>query len=107
MSKASRREHDKPGVGGGLLQGVGREQCRSLGLERGRRPFCQMKAGSSRQKGVGGLTGSRAVQGHEVWVQLCLQHSSCPKYCLARRSHLFSEQLGHEDSRYQLLKGKA
>lgn len=70
-----KRECDEPGVGRGLLEDIGREQCRSLRLERGRRPFCQMKGGSCRGEGFVGLTGSKAVQGHEVWVQPCLQHS--------------------------------
>lgn len=57
----------------GLLEGVRREECRSLGLERRRRAFCQTK-GSSREQGVLAVW-QAAVQGHEVWVWTCLQHS--------------------------------
>lgn len=91
-----KRECDEPEVGRGLLEGRGREQCRSLGLERGRRPFCRMKGGSCREEGTGGLTGSRDMR--------C---GCSPAFSTARRFHLFSEQLWHKDSSYQLLEGKA
>lgn len=55
-----------------------------------------MKAGSCREEDIGGLTGSRDMR--------C---GCSPASSTARRFHLFSEQLWHKESRYQLLEGKA
>lgn len=86
VPKAPRREYDEPGVGRGLLEGIGREQCRSLGLERGRRPFCQMKGGSSREKRVlevwqvaGQCRDMRSGCSPATSTALCLNYCPCKK----------------------------
>lgn len=77
-------------MGRRLLEGTGREL--QLSGE-GKETFLPNEGWQQQGKeGVGGLTGSRAVQRHEVWVPPAQPHilNTAP----ARRLHLFSGRWG-------------
>lgn len=65
----------------GLLEGIRREECRSLGLERRKRFFCQTKGSSRERKGLGGWQVAEQCKDTRSGCRPASSTAWCPKYC--------------------------